>query len=151
MKWPAVFPADDFIARFPEFGNEETYKRSSVQSAGQRAMVHIGPHVDGMPLEGNERMYALFLMSAHILYLDSMSGTGGGDSGGIDPAVSGIPFKASIGTVTVETTKPNSFTQDDWMYWLGKTKYGQELLALLSVYTPGVYLETCADSARDLV
>lgn len=146
MACALTFPLDDFLARFPEFGNETEYARSVVQSAGQRAMMHITPSSFGMPLCGPYRDYALFLMTGHLLTLDKEDSDDGNDGG-----PTGTPFKATIGSVTVETTKPNTFTNDDWNYWLNLTKYGRELLALLDTHALGIFTNTCDDSVRDLL
>lgn len=143
----AAFPLDTFLARFPEFSNEELYPLSKVQNCGDRAMMHITPSAMDMPLVGAYREYALFLMAAHLLTLDSQD-----DAGDPGSSMAGTPFKAMVGSVSVENTKPNSFTVDDWNYWLNQTKYGRELLAYLDTHsTPGVFLNTPCDSVRDLI
>lgn len=143
----AAFPLDTFLARFPEFSNEELYPLSKVQNCGDRAMMHITPSAMDMPLVGVYREYALFLMAAHLLTLDSQD-----DAGDPGSSMAGTPFKAMVGSVSVENTKPNSFTVDDWNYWLNQTKYGRELLAYLDTHsTPGVFLNTPCDSVRDLI
>ena len=143
----AAFPLDTFLARFPEFSNEELYPLSKVQNCGDRAMMHITPSAMDMPLVGVYREYALFLMAAHLLTLDSQD-----DAGDPGSSMAGTPFKAMVGSVSVENTKPNSFTVDDWNYWLNQTKYGRELLAYLDTHsTPGIFLNTPCDSVRDLI
>ena len=110
-------------------------------------MLHITPSAMDMPLVGIYREYALFLMAAHLLTLDSQD-----DAGDPGSSMAGTPFKATVGSVSVENTKPNSFTVDDWNYWLNQTKYGRELLAYLDTHsTPGVFLNTPCDSVRDLI
>lgn len=110
-------------------------------------MMHITPSAVDMPLVGVYREYALFLMAAHLLTLDSQD-----DAGDPGSSMAGTPFKAMVGSVSVENTKPNSFTVDDWNYWLNQTKYGRELLAYLDTHsTPGIFLNTPCDSVRDLI
>ena len=135
------FPLEGFLARFKEF-DTDNYKRSDVQSYGERAMMHITPPAEGMPFVGKYRMYGLYLMTAHLISLDN-----DGDGNGL----AGTPFKATVGSVTVETSKQNSFTNDDWNYWLNQTKYGRELLALLDTQAPAIFLNTERDSVRDLL
>lgn len=145
-----AFPLEDFLARFPEFDSDK-YKLPYLQSIGQKAMMHILPSESGMPMHGPYRHYALFLMAAHLIELDDLSepnedgtpGTGG---------IAGTPYKATIGSVQIEASKQNSFTMDDWSWWLGQTKHGRELLAYLDIQAPcGIFLNTCADSVRDLI
>lgn len=147
MNTPA-FPLQVFYSRFPEF-DSEAYGDGIVINAGQRAMMHVTKSECGMPMFHMEhRQYALFLMTAHLLMLDkndkdnASNGTGG---------LAGIPFKATVGSVSIENTKPNTFTSDDFTYWLGQTKYGRELLSYLEVHATPVYLNTPEDSVRDLL
>lgn len=137
-----------FLVRFPEFTSEE-YGENVIMNAGQRAMMHITKSEDGMPMEGMEfRQYALFLMTAHLLALDKDDDV---STDGVNSGLAGLPFKATVGSVTIENTKPNSFTSDDWTYWLSQTKYGRELLAYLDTRGPAIYLNTESDSVRDLL
>lgn len=143
-----VFSLDNFLSFFPEF-DSEGYAKSNVQAHGKRATMHIGRFVEGMPLPPDKREYALFLMTAHLLELDSQNGRSSGDG---NSSIAGAPYKATIGSVQIESTKPNSFTSDDWNYWLNQTKHGRELLAFLDLAAPlGVYLNGPKDSVRDLV
>lgn len=68
-----VFSLDNFLSFFPEF-DSEGYAKSNVQAHGKRATMHIGRFVEGMPLPPDKREYALFLMTAHLLELDSQNG-----------------------------------------------------------------------------
>lgn len=142
-----AFSVDAFVARFPEFDNQDKYPYASLQNYGDRAAMHISLlSAPDMPLQDPYREYAVFLAAAHIATLATEDDSDGGVSLG------GMPFKATVGSVTVETTKQNTFTTDDWALWYGKTKYGQELLALLDVHSsPGIFLNTSDDSVRDLV
>ena len=138
-----TFPLDDFLMRFPEFDNETTYPRATVENCGQRAMMHITPDAEGMPLNGHYREYGLFLMTAHLITLDAQ---------GDDGSTAGTPYKSTIGSVSIETTKQNTFMTDDWNYWLNLTKYGRELLAYLELQSAGgIFLNDENDSVRDLV
>lgn len=142
-----AFSVEAFLARFPEFDNQEKYPYASLQNYGDRAAMHISLlSSPDMPLQDPFREYAVFLAAAHIATLAAEDDSDGGVSLG------GMPFKATVGSVSVETTKQNTFTTDDWALWYGKTKYGQELLALLDVHSsPGIFLNTPDDSVRDLM
>jgi hypothetical protein len=76
-----------------------------------------------------------------------MSKDDNGDLNGTQ--IAGTPFKATVGSVSIENTKPNSFQSDDWNYWLNMTAFGRELLALLEAHSPGIYISR--DSVRDLL
>lgn len=148
--FPLEFPKDRFLERYTEFSDQSVYPDSMIYRAGEGAMMHITPSVCWMPMVGKYRLYALFLMAAHILVLakkdEETVPTGEGT------AAPGIEFKATIGTVAIERTKPNSFTVGDWEYWLGQTSYGRELLAYLETRAPvGVFLNGPQDSVRDLI
>lgn len=151
MEWPSVFPVEDFLYRLPCFAVKKEdgtpkYEQSYILEVGTRAMMHITPSAFGMPMVGPYREYALFLMTAHLIELDDL------DDNGENPTTAGTPFKATVGSVTIENTKQNSFMSDDWNYWLNQTKHGRELLAFLDVQAPcGVFLNTCNDSVRDLI
>lgn len=110
-------------------------------------MMHITPDAEGMPMDGHYREYGLFLMTAHLVTLDKQANDDGGDGG----SMAGLPFRATIGSVTIENTKPNSFTSDDWTYWLSQTSYGRELLAYLDTRAQAIYLNSEFDSVRDLL
>ena len=138
-----VFPVDDFLARFPSFSSKN---KSAVVESGNKAMMHITPDQPGMPMRGPYRFYALFLMTAHLLELDEAT------SGEDGTSVAGTPYKATVGSVTIENTKPNAFQSDDWNYWLNQTKHGRELLAYLDAQAPaGIFLNDERDSVRDLI
>lgn len=142
-----TFDLPTFLAAFPEFDDEAKWKKTVLQSAGYRASMHLSVSAVGMPLQGEQREYARFLVAAHILTLAKMNEDNGDDSGAGMP---GMPFKATIGSVQVENTKPNTFTSDDWTFWYSQTLYGREYLALLDSVVQGVYLATQSDSVRDL-
>lgn len=146
MSGLSAFPLDTFLARFPEFDDSEKYPVANIQNCGDRAMMYITPSVPGMPMVGPHREYALFLATAHMITLGEQSE----DDSGI--SLGGMPYKATVGSVTVETTKQNTFTLDDWALWFGKTRYGQELLAYLDTQCPlGIFVNTPCDSVRDLI
>lgn len=153
-----AFQLDDFLSYFGEFSDSSKYPTNRLIGYGNRAMFHITRAVPDMPLEGPSRGYALFLMTAHLIALDDPDGLGLVDENGKPVnrtggmSLSGQTFKTSIGSVSIENTKPNTFTSDEFEYWLNQTKYGRELLVLLATSsTPGVFINTPVDSVRDLI
>ena len=144
-----VFPFDEFCAAFPAFkASGSVYSDESIQLAGNEAMHHITEPSHGMPMENcDDRKYALFLMAAHILVLNHKTD---GDTTAGNTSAGGTVVKAVIGSVQIENTKPNSFTVDDWSYWLNQTEYGRRLLAYLDVQAPFIFLNTKRDRVRVL-
>lgn len=136
-----------FLAMFPQFDNAD-WKQTVVQAAGLRARLHITSWVEGAPLKDEFREYAQFLMAGHLLILDNQDEDNNEGNGA--SSLAGTPYKATIGSVQIESTKQNSFNSDDWNYWLNQTKYGRELLAFLDAHCPGLFFTTCNDSVRDL-
>ena len=144
-----VFPCGEFKAAFPIFAsNPSVYSETAIQLAGNEAMHHITEPSHGMPMENCEdRKYALFLMTAHILVLNHKTDD---DTAAGNTSADGSVVKAVIGSVQIENTKPNSFTVDDWSYWLGQTEYGRRLLAYLDIQAPFIFLNTKRDRVRVL-
>jgi hypothetical protein len=141
-----IFPIPKFLSEFPEF-NTDFFTKSMVARCGKFAMKYITQGIMGYPLsDPDDREYALFLMAAHILTLRKQAAD---DMAGGSTPSGGRIRKAVVGAVTVETDSPNSYTTDDYAYWLSQTTYGQELLAYLNNAAPaGIYLNTKKDSVR---
>ena len=152
-----VFPVDVFLEEFGEFASLEL---TFVMRHGRRAMHYVKYGKAGMPIpsdEDGDRVYALFLMTAHLIQLSlnnasqnaEQPGAGGySESGG---GAIGRVKKTTIGSVTVETDSPNTYTSTDWTYWLHQTPYGSEFLAFMEAVAPlGVYLNGRPDSVRVL-
>ena len=156
MKIP-VFPMDTFLAYFPEFAEkaEDAKSRAVLNSCGMRAVLHIGENGKFLrPADPAHRQYCQCLMAAHLYVLStrgaSEDGTLADPSGTGEQSLIGAAFKATVGSVQVENTKPNTFVSDDWMFWLSQTKYGLELLAFMSEIQAPVYMVPPRDTARDL-
>lgn len=147
---PYVFPKDDFFAEFPEFkGLPDFFTEAMVARIGNEAHRFITDWEPGFPLaDPEDRRYALFLMTAHMLALRKQAADNLAD--GTLPA-GGRVRKATVGAVTVETDTPSNPNADDYTYWLNQTTYGQELLAFLSNAAPaGIYRNFRPDSVRVL-
>ena len=100
-----VFPCGEFKAAFPVFAsNPSVYSETAIQLAGNEAMHHITEPSRGMPMENCEdRKYALFLMTAHILVLNHKTDD---DTAAGNTSAGGSVVKAVIGSVQIENTKP---------------------------------------------
>jgi hypothetical protein len=110
-----------FIAQFPEFAQTD-----NIELMIGRALNYIRPY---SCFCGDERVYIIFLLTAHLL--SQQNAIAQGDSTG------GIQTGASIDRVSVSIAPPPF--SNGWEYWLNQSKYGQELLALfqLKIATPG--------------
>ena len=149
LRGPFVFPKDNFLAEFPEFSDETKFTETQIVRCGKAASKYITEWRNGFPLkEPDERLYALFLMTAHILLMRKNAAD---DIGGGNLPAGGRVRKATVGAVTVETDSPSGASTDDYNYWLSQTVYGQELLAYLANAAPaGIYCNTFRDSVRVL-
>ena len=110
-----VVTVEQFVEWFPEFADNTN--NSAILT---RAQCYITTDNYG-DLCGDCRILAIYLMTAHLLTLQDMIANG--DTSG------GMETSASIDKVSVTLTPPPSTNAFD--YWLGLTKYGTELLALL--------------------
>lgn len=145
-----VFNLSRFKNQFPVFASDTSvYNDLSIQRAGNEALHYISEPVKGLPLEHcDDREYALFLLTAHILVVNA--GTESPTASG-EATSGGQVVSSTVGSVKVEHTKPNSFTTDDWSYWLSQTEYGRRLIAFLDFQVPFIYHSTARDSVRVLI
>ena len=144
---PYVFPKDNFLAEFPEFADTTQFPESMIARLGKAAHRYITDWRCNFPLpELEDRQYALFLMTAHLLAIRKNAADNLGE--GTIPA-GGRVRKAVVGAVTVETDIPT--TSGDFNYFLSQTAYGQELLAYLENAAPaGIYTNCWPDTVRVL-
>ena len=122
-----VLTVSKFRSDFDDFSNSELYPDGVVQSYIERAYMYCSNNVRFI-LKDDERLYAIELMTAHLLSLRDMmkkSGTGG---------ELGQVSSTSIGSVSVSLVAP--INRNSLSYWLNLTGYGKEYLALLSAHTP---------------
>lgn len=142
-----VFPLAKFLSEFPQFADADNFSETTVARCGNAAMHYITEWRCGFPLEDpNDREYALFLMTAHILSLRKSIDE---DMAGGQTPAGGRVKKATVGAVIVETDAPNSYNSDDYTFWLSQTAFGQELLAYLANSAPaGIYMNCMRDSVR---
>lgn len=153
------FPLQEFLAYFPKFNTEDDERLIKLQSLGMRAHFHVTTYTKCIcdfagaefGLQGDFAKYALFLIAAHLIALDDAAQTDPNNPNGESSTLAGVPFKAVVGSVTVEASKQNAFKLDDWNWWLAQTEYGRELLAYLSAHAVPIFLNTRCDSVRDLL
>lgn len=146
---PFVFPIDRFLSEFPEFNDTSNFPLTNIARCGKMASRYITEWRCGFPLQDpEERLYALFLMTAHLLLL--RKNTADDIAGGNLPS-GGRVKKAVVGAVTVETDTPNTYRQDDYTFWLSQTTFGQELLSYLESAAPaGLFTNCMRDTVRVL-
>lgn len=118
---------EGFIATFNEFSNIEEYPQLTVTSYIEVATSYI-PTKNMGSLKNNARVYAIYLMTAHLLTLRKQIQNNVGEKG---TTQIGFETSASIGDVSVSMQMPNNKNQLD--YWFSLTGYGLELRALLSL------------------
>ena len=133
---PRVFPYDDFIEFFPQFAPPRNDEETIV-SCGRRAMMYHSRQ-DSVWLKGEKKLYALCLLAAHILYLTNKlnADTPDGGAGQEAEAPVGPMTSASVGGVSVSFNAPQSSGDSAFKWWLNKTQYGQEYLALIETRGP---------------
>lgn len=136
------FPYDEFIDAFPEFEDVTKFSIKLLNGAYKQAVFFV-PNQCCDYLDGMDRYYARFLLTAHMIILNKQielelkdpAGVSGASSIGIS---NGMVTSSSVGGVSVSMTLPQS--QNSWEYWLNQTKYGQKYLAFMASKTPvGVY------------
>lgn len=119
-----------FITTFSEFGDIEEYPQLTVTSYIDIATGYITKRNSGA-LKDNARVYAIYLMTAHLLTLRKQIQNNVGEKG---TTQIGFETSASIGDVSVSMQMPSVRNQLD--YWFSLTGYGLELRALLSLKAP---------------
>ena len=155
----AAVDTDTFLAIFPEFGGNELFDRKLIESSAKRAWFYCCRFSQCDQLDGDDRLYAQCLMTAHLIVLltrqravvENKDSTISGLPNGVrmvgmktaatgQMGTTGIVTSASIGGESVSLTLPQS--QNAWEFWLKQTMYGIEYQAFMSSHVPiGVYSE----------
>jgi hypothetical protein len=136
------FPYEHFCNYFPQYNPEKNTGITAefVVSCGLRAMMYLSEWPSAW-LNGARREYALCLLAAHIIYLTnkeageatSKGGNGIGGVVGVGPVTS-----ASVGGVSVSMMTPTTSSDGAFEWWLNKSPYGQEFLAIVRTRGPMV-------------
>ncbi len=114
-----------FIAAYPKFSDPVCFPEPVLQMYWDTATDYISDVNYGW-LNGNSRLLALNLMTAHIAYLFTVVD---------DNQVPYLMQTATIDKVTIGLTPPPLKNQFQW--WLSTSAYGQMLLSLLSIHSIG--------------
>ena len=156
----AAVDTDTFLSIFPEFGVNEIFTRALIEGCAKRAWFYCCRFSQCDQLDGDDRIYAQCLMTAHLIVLIARQravygGTNTTTIPGLPPGTqmvggkvsatgqmgtTGIVTSASIGGESVSLTLPQS--ANAWEFWLNQTMYGVEYQAFMSSHVPvGIYSE----------
>ena len=116
---------EGFIETFPEFACTEAYPEVTVTAYLEHAQCFISTR-NGARLKNKCRVYAIYLILAHLLTLRNMIA----EASNSGTSQIGFETHATIGDVSVSMEAPRGTTA--FQEWLGLTGYGRELRALLS-------------------
>jgi ABC-type dipeptide/oligopeptide/nickel transport system permease subunit len=121
-----TFDPTAFRALFPAFADPTAYPDALLTAYWDIAINYISP-IDGYGwMQGAARQLALNYMTAHLLAINGIIANG---------QTPNIVNSATVDKVSVGLTPPPLPNQ--WQFWLGTTPYGQQLLALLQVFSVG--------------
>lgn len=157
----AAVDTDSFLAVFPEFDGNDIFPRTLIEGCAKRAWFYCCRYSQCDQLDGDDRIYAQCLMTAHlILMVARQKAVTSGNNGtttipGLPPGTqmvggrtavtgqfgtTGVVTSASIGGENVSLTLPQS--ANAWEFWLNQTMYGVEYQAFMSSHVPvGIYSE----------
>jgi hypothetical protein len=123
-----------FRVQFKQFEDVLLFPDLTIQMYFDMATNYIS-NSDYGRLNGSSRLLALYLMTAHLLYITDSINQG-------KPAQ--MTISASEGTVSVGFQPPP--ITNGWQWWLSATPYGQQLWALLSSLSVGGFYVGRANS-----
>lgn len=115
-----------FRVSFPEFESVVTYPNALLQGYFDAATCFVS-NSDYGRLQGDCRVRALDLMTAHLVKLGTIMATG--------QTPSGVTTAATVGAVSVTNLAPP--VKGMFQFWLASTPYGLQLMALLGVKGAG--------------
>lgn len=128
MTCPAIltFDYDLFVSQIPQYSNPLIYPEVTIENFWNMAICYVSDVGNFGCLQGACRQYAINLMTAHLIFINSLIISGQTPS---------IVDDATVDKVHVGLVPPNVPNQFDW--WLNTSPYGQQLLALLEVSSVG--------------
>lgn len=116
-----------FRELFPAFSDQSKYPTVTIEMKWEVATCYISD-LDCGRLKSSCRQYAIFLMMAHLLYIDDCISAGIK----LNPTTSVSEGKVSASFAAFPS-------EGSWDFWLGQSSYGQQLVALLSSVAAGGY------------
>ena len=114
-----------FRAMFPAFADTVAYPDAALSAQFDMATGYVSPEVSGDLTEAIRRS-AVYLMTAHLLYLSALI------AAGKSPAV-----VQSAGIDQVQVTLQPPPVRGQWRWWLSTSPYGLQLTALLDAQSVG--------------
>ncbi len=121
-----TFDYSEFIALFPAYANAIMYPELILQQYWNSAINYISDIGNVGTIQGDQRQYAINLMTAHLTYISGLI------ANGQTPYVAN---SVTIDKVNVGLTPPPM--SNEWQWWLNASPYGQQLLALLQANSAG--------------
>jgi hypothetical protein len=120
-----TFDVTLFRTQFPQFADETAFPDSTLQSFFDVATCYVSD-CDSGRLNGDCRLRALNLMTAHLVVISDLAAAG---------KTPKFVTSSKVGSVSVSTQPPPNTNQ--WQWWLNLTPYGMQLLALLQASSIG--------------
>lgn len=121
-----TFDYELFVTQIPAYSNPIVYPEVFIETYWNMATCYVSTIANYGCLQCSCRAFAINLMTAHLIYINSLILAGQ------------TPFVANDATVDkvhVGLVPPNMPNQFDW--WLNTSPYGAQLLALLEVSSVG--------------
>lgn len=122
-----------FRLAFPAFADPVAYPDERLNVVWGLAVGYLGD-ADGVLLNGAAKQSALNFLTAHLLFLSTLTQPGG-SGGSVGGASGGVLTDAQVDKVRVSFAPPPF--KDGWEWWLAQSPYGAELWALLRLKSAG--------------
>lgn len=119
-----VIDVPKFRVLYPAFKDEVKYPDEVIQAKGMLAQAYVS---EGCSLNGAEYEQAVYMMTAHLLWIDHLLALG--------QTTVGVTVGATVDKVSVTSMPPPART--GWQYWLATTPYGSALWAFLMIRAAG--------------
>lgn len=113
-----------FRAMYPQFADVTKYPDALLDMYWDEVTCFVA--IDGYNLIGRCRLLLLYLFVAHMMTISAQASKG---------KQGGFVTSSTIDKVSVSKTAPPS--PDMFSWWLGQTPYGQQVVAMLEIYTVG--------------
>jgi len=120
-----VLDVADFREKFPLFADPVKYPDSTIEMWWSVATCIVSDEDYGC-LSGDCRLYAIYLLMAHIGMINDEINSGN---------TPGYVASATIDKVSVSRMTPQEV--NSFHFWLNQTPFGQQLLALLKSFSVG--------------
>lgn len=119
-----VIDVDKFRRLYPAFKDPVKYTNEMIQEKGLLAQGYL---TEGCSLKGAKYEQAVYMMTAHLMWIDHLLSLG--------QTTVGVTIGATVDKVSVTSQPPPVRT--GWQYWLSTTPYGSALWAFLMISAAG--------------